>query len=170
MVPCCKVWQRKAGERKNQRSWGIRFLSGLDGTKKFIYISNSRQIRPPPSLRHLCWSHSCKHMNLSFFWRPEAQFSWQRTRGLARLSLVKQGNQNLLFLSGCCSSAEGFWVFHLLLPLRHCVCIKMLHVGWEHLYARHCAYRKAVVPTSMKWQSKMTNDIWKAAKQKTASV
>ena len=44
----------------------------------------------------------------------------------------------------------GRWFPSISLPLRHCGRTKMPHVGWKRLYARHCAYTKAVVPTSKK--------------------
>lgn len=79
----------------------------------------------------LCWSPSCKHMNL-YFWRPGVVFVAENLRfgqiifGKARQPKLNAFLWLLLF-------SRGFWACHLLLPLAHCSYTKMLHVWWKHL-------------------------------------
>lgn len=67
--------QRKAGKMKIQKSLSINFLSHLGDAKKFIYTSNSRQTWLPSTVRLSAGLTDCKHMNLSFLWRPGVHLS-----------------------------------------------------------------------------------------------
>lgn len=101
---------REVGKRKNQRNWNIIVLLPAWRCQEIYPYQQLNLDMATSCSGAFCWSHSYKQMkHSSFFWRSEAQFTWNRTHSWARSSPVKKGNQNITLSSDCCFSVESVY-------------------------------------------------------------